>query len=75
MAGFQGKSVLVLGGSRGIGAAPVLPFAWRHLRRDLRPLLRAWPVVLALSALGVGAFSTCLYIAAQTTSALNIVLL
>jgi drug/metabolite transporter (DMT)-like permease len=31
--------------------------------------------VLALSALGVGAFNTCLYIAAQTTSALNIVLL
>ena len=56
-------------------AALVLPFAWRHLRRDLRPLLRAWPVVLALSALGVGAFNTCLYIAAQTTSALNIVLL
>src|SRR3712207_8011695 len=58
-----------------VAAALGLPFAWRHLRRDLRPLLRAWPVVLALSALGVGAFNTCLYIAAQTTSALNIVLL
>ena len=58
-----------------VAAALVLPFAWRHLRGDLRPLLRAWPVVLALSALGVGAFNTCLYIAAQTTSALNIVLL
>ncbi len=58
-----------------VAAALVLPFAWRHLRRDLRPLLRAWPVMLALSALGVGAFNTCLYIAAQTTSALNIVLL
>src|SRR5215207_6811489 len=58
-----------------VAAVLVLPFAWRHLRRDLRPLLRAWPVVLALSALGVGAFNTCLYIAAQTTSALNIVLL
>ena len=56
-------------------AALVLPFAWRHLRRDLRPLLRAWPVMLALSALGVASFNTCLYIAAQTTSALNIVLL
>ena len=56
-------------------AALVLPFAWRHLRRDLRPLSRAWPVVLALSALGVGAFNTLLYTAAQTTSALNIVLL
>src|SRR5215213_7228413 len=58
-----------------VAAALVLPFAWCHLRRDLRPMLRAWPVMLALSALGVGSFNTCLYIAAQTTSALNIVLL
>lgn len=58
-----------------VAAALVLPFAWRHLRRDLRPLLQAWPIMLALSAFGVGAFNTFLYIAAQTTSALNIVLL
>jgi drug/metabolite transporter (DMT)-like permease len=58
-----------------VAAALLLPFAWRHLRRDLHPLLQAWPAMLALSALGVGAFNTFLYIAAQTTPALNIVLL
>src|ERR671917_2281959 len=57
-----------------VAATLVLSFAWRHLRHDFRPLLRAWPVVLALSVLGVGAFNTCLYVAAHTTSALNIVL-
>ncbi len=58
-----------------IGAAIVLPFAWRHLRRDLHPMLRAWPIMLVLSALGVGVFNTFLYIAAETTTALNIVML
>ncbi|WP_225889802.1 DMT family transporter [Indioceanicola profundi] len=53
----------------------VLPFAWRHLRADIRPMLKAWPIMLALSALGITAFNTLLYIAAQTTSALNIVML
>jgi drug/metabolite transporter (DMT)-like permease len=57
------------------GAAIVLPFAWRHLRHDLGRMLRAWPVMLALSVLGVAVFNTCLYIAAQTTTALNIVML
>jgi len=58
-----------------IGAAIALPFAWGHLRRDAGSMLRAWPVVLALSALGIGIFNTFLYIAAQTTTALNIVML
>jgi drug/metabolite transporter (DMT)-like permease len=58
-----------------VGAAIVLPFAWRHLGRDTRPMLRAWPVMLALSVFGVGVFNTTLYIAAQTTTALNIVML
>jgi drug/metabolite transporter (DMT)-like permease len=58
-----------------VGAALVLPFAWPHLRRDLPAMLRAWPVMLALSVLGVGVFNTLLYLAAQTTTALNIVML
>ena len=58
-----------------LGAILVLPFAWRHLRRDLRPMLRATPVMLALAAFGVAAFNTLLYTAAQTTTALNIVML
>jgi drug/metabolite transporter (DMT)-like permease len=58
-----------------VGAAIVLPFAWRYLRRDLCLMLRAWPIMLALSGFGVAVFNTFLYIAAQTTSALNIVML
>lgn len=58
-----------------LGAAVVLPFAWPHLRRDLPAMLRAWRVMLALSVFGVGVFNTCLYIAAQDTGALNIVML
>ncbi|HYC02369.1 MAG TPA: DMT family transporter [Azospirillaceae bacterium] len=58
-----------------LGLLVVLPFAWPHLRADLRPMLRAWPDMLLLSALGVGCFNTFLYIAAQSTTALNIVML
>ncbi|MCB4821512.1 DMT family transporter [Roseicella aerolata] len=58
-----------------VGAAIVLPFAWRHLQADLPAMRRHWRVMLALSVLGVAVFNTCLYIAAQTTTALNIVML
>ena len=34
-------------------------------------MLRAWPVMLALSVLGVAVFNTFLYVAAQTTTALK----
>lgn len=57
------------------GAIIVLPLAYHHLRRDFRTMLQAWPMMVILSALGVSAFNTCLYIAAQTTTALNIVML
>ncbi|MFC7475876.1 DMT family transporter [Dankookia sp. GCM10030260] len=58
-----------------VGAAIILPFAWPHLRRDLFPMLRAWRVMLALSVLGIAVFNSTLYIAAQSTTALNIVML
>lgn len=58
-----------------LGAMIVLPIAWPHVRRDL-PVLRAcWRVMLLLSALGIGLFNTGLYLAAQSTTALNIVML
>jgi drug/metabolite transporter (DMT)-like permease len=58
-----------------LGAAIVLPVAWPLVRRDL-PVLRAnWRVMLLLSALGIGLFNTGLYLAAQSTTALNIVML
>ncbi len=49
----------------------VIGFAWPHLRRDL-PLLRAGlSELLWLSALGVAAFNTLVYIGLGTTTALN----
>jgi drug/metabolite transporter (DMT)-like permease len=58
-----------------VGAAIILPFAWPHLGRDLRPMLRAWKPMLAFSFCGIAVFNSTLYIAAQTTTALNIVML
>lgn len=53
----------------------VLGLGWRHLRRDL-PVLRAqWPIVLALSALGIASFNTLLYIGLRETTAINGLLL
>jgi drug/metabolite transporter (DMT)-like permease len=58
-----------------VGAALILPFAWPHLKRDCPIMLGRWPLMLALSALGIAVFNTCLYIAAHTTTAVNIVML
>src|SRR5690349_18234671 len=52
----------------------VLPLAWPHLRRDLFEMLRAWPMTLVLS-LGVAGFNSLSYVAAHTTTAVNILLL
>lgn len=53
------------------GLAIVLAFAWPHLRRDLPALLRDWRLVVLMSAFGVAAFNTFVYIGLQTTTALN----
>ncbi len=53
----------------------LLPFAWKHMVRDRRSLLEAWPVVLVLSVLGISTFNTILYHAAHTTTATNIALI
>ena len=58
-----------------LGALIVLPIAWEHVRRDLPAMRANWRIMLALSALGIALFNTGLYLAAQTTSALNIVML
>lgn len=55
-----------------LATALVLPFTWKYFVRDWRPMLRAWPVMLALSFLGITVFNTVLYYAAHTTSAINI---
>jgi drug/metabolite transporter (DMT)-like permease len=53
----------------------VLPFAWPHIRRDARAILDHWPMMVLLSALGISFFNSALYVAAHTTTALNIVML
>lgn len=58
-----------------VAALLVLPFAWPHLRRDLPAMRRNWPIMLVLTALGVAIYNTFLYIGAQTTTALNLVML
>ncbi len=58
-----------------IALAIILPFAWRHLRRDA-PVIRAnWKMLLVLGTLGIGAFNTLLYTGLQETTALNAMLL
>jgi drug/metabolite transporter (DMT)-like permease len=58
-----------------VAALVVLPFAWPHVRRDAKALLADWQIMLVLSALGIAFFNAGLYLAAQSTTALNIVML
>jgi len=58
-----------------VAAMVVLPFAWPHLRRDVRVLAAHWPIVVLLAACGISFFNAGLYLAAHTTTALNIVML
>lgn len=53
----------------------LLPLAWPYLRRDRQMLLRHWPMVVLLGALGVGSFNTLLYSALQHTTAINVLLM
>jgi drug/metabolite transporter (DMT)-like permease len=58
------------------GLIIVLPFSLRHLRGgDLRTLLRHWPIVLALSATGIAAYNTLIYLGLQATTAINALLM
>ena len=50
----------------------VLSFAWKYLRRDWRLIVKAWPIMMVLSFLGITLFNTLLYTAAHTTSAINL---
>jgi drug/metabolite transporter (DMT)-like permease len=58
-----------------IAFALVLPFAWPHLRRDFGAIRAKMPVMLALSATGIGAFNSMQYAALEHTTALNVLLL
>lgn len=58
-----------------LGMLLVLPFAWRHLRRDLPALRAQWKIVALLSGLGIAVFNTFLYIGLHSTTALNAVMM
>lgn len=58
-----------------VAAVLILPLAWPHLRRDVPAMLKSWPTMLLLTALGVSIYNTFLYIAAHSTTAINIVML
>lgn len=53
----------------------LFPLALRQTSRDWPVLRRSWPVLLLLALLGIAAFNTLLYVAVQTTTALNCALL
>lgn len=58
-----------------VAALLIAPLAWRHLGRDAAKMLRAWPIMLLLTALGISVFNTFLYVSAHSTTAINIVML
>lgn len=53
----------------------VLPFAWPHLKRDWPAIRARLPLMLMLSATGIGAFNTLQYLSLERTTALNVLLL
>ncbi|TCT11441.1 drug/metabolite transporter (DMT)-like permease [Tepidamorphus gemmatus] len=53
----------------------LLPFAWPHLKRDWRAIVRHWPIMLVLSFTGIASYNTLVYFGLQYTGALTGVLL
>jgi len=58
-----------------LAALVVAPFAMPHVRREMKAMLRHWPILVLLAALGISFFNAALYTAAHTTTALNITML
>ena len=54
-----------------VALAVLLPFGFGPLWAARRSLLMAWPVVMALSVLGVTVFNTLYYLALNSTTAIN----
>ncbi len=50
----------------------ILPFAWPYLKKDWKLIRQWWKRLLLISATGISAFNSLLYIALQTTSAVNV---
>lgn len=58
-----------------VSALIVLSLSHRQLRRDWPLIRRHWKILLLLSAVGIGAYNTLLYIGLQSTTAINGLLL
>lgn len=52
----------------------LMPFALPHVRREWRLVATHWRQLLLLALLSIGSYNTLLYLAAQTTTAVNITL-
>jgi len=55
--------------------AILLPFTFRHVKRDWKTAMDSWQWLLLLSFLGVSCFNSMLYTAAHTTTAINVSLM
>jgi drug/metabolite transporter (DMT)-like permease len=53
----------------------ILPFAWKHLKRDRGAIRERLGIMIVLSVTGIGAFNTLQYWALEHTQALNTLLL
>ncbi len=49
----------------------LLMFAWPHLRRDWREIVRHWGIIILLGVTGPGLFNTLQYVGLNHTSAIN----
>ena len=54
-----------------VALAVLLPFGFSHLWAARHSLLKAWPVIMALSVLGITVFNTLYYLALTSTTAIN----
>src|SRR5258708_14006909 len=59
----------------GIAFFIILPFAWKHLKRDWSAIRGQLGTLIVLSITGIGAFNTLQYWALEHTEALNTLLL
>ncbi len=59
----------------GLAFLTILPFAWKHLKRDWPAIRARLGVMMVLSITGIGAFNTLQYWALEHTQALNTLLL
>src|ERR1700720_222618 len=59
----------------GLAFLIVLPFAWKHLKRDWGTIRARLGTMILISVIGIGAFNTLQYWALEHTTALNTLLL